>query len=85
MTDKDKNKDKNKDKEPMDEGDFPEELELSNKMVRHIIMTFLLDKDWSSLDDLMMWGERICSFIIGVAQREITDDVEKQFKEMMEG
>jgi len=80
-----------------DSGDAPElspEFDLSDKMIRHITMTFLLDgeREWSGgLEELMTWATTICDFIIGegredgsggVGRAMTAEEFDKQFKEM---
>jgi hypothetical protein len=70
---------------PMPDGDaMPAELELTDKMIRHVIMTFVLgiERQWgsdnagSALDDVMEWGKRICGYILGEVQKEPEEDGE---------
>ena len=74
-----------------DSGDAPElspEFDLSDKMIRHITMTFLLDgeREWSGgLEELMTWATTICDFILGTTE-EIGEQYGKMIdKEMMDG
>jgi len=70
-----------------DSGDAPElspEFDLSDKMIRHITMTFLLDgeREWSGgLEELMTWATTICDFIIGEGDgRAMTaEEFDKQY------